>query len=526
MSIADILSLHKAGQLQEAKNGYLALLKTNPNDVSALHYLGLLYAEEGDLNAAQAQLEKALTFHPQDFSLQLHLANIYKGKGLFNEAIQLLINVIKSEPHMAAAYNNLGTLYFAQSKWQAALEAYQTAIQKQPDYLDAYYNLALTLTKLQRIPEAITVYQSLIDLAPKHPGARFQWGCLLMQQQEYQAAIEQFIQIEEEYPFHYETQTNLATCYLKLGGINQAKTHYLKALNMHPADIQILFNLGVISVQQGQINQAIEYYLRALNEDANQFEVHNNLGVAYLAVKDRQKALQHFQEALRIQPNNEAMQHLKNVLSLDKHITFSPPEYIQHLFDSYADHYDAHMKQTLKYQVPQSMYQLINQQKEFKNRLLDILDLGCGTGLCGELFKPLAHSLMGVDLSANMLAVANQKHIYNQLIQADNLAFLKQQRAAFDLIIAGDVLVYVGDLHELLIAVFEALREEGYFVFNVEKGETETFEMTVSGRFAHGKNYIEEVIKRIGFKKVASQSIHLRWQEDKAVEGYLYLLQR
>ena len=38
-----------------------------------------------------------------------------------------------------------------------------------------------------------------------------------------------------------------------------------------------------------------------------------------------------------------------------------------------------------------------------------ILDLGCGTGLCGPLFKPMASTLIGIDLSEKMIAQAAQK---------------------------------------------------------------------------------------------------------------------
>ena len=50
---------------------------------------------------------------------------------------------------------------------------------------------------------------------------------------------------------------------------------------------------------------------------------------------------------------------------------------------------------------------------------LDVLDAGCGTGLCGVLVAPFARRLVGVDLSDGMLAHAGDKNIYHALIRAE-----------------------------------------------------------------------------------------------------------
>ena len=142
---------------------------------------------------------------------------------------------------------------------------------------------------------------------------------------------------------------------------------------MKPEDVQVLFNLGVIAMQSGGISEAIEFYTRALNLDTDHFEAHNNLGVAFLSVKNREKALQHFREALRIQPDNKALHHTINILTRDKKLLSSPPEYIRSLFNSYADHYDVHITQTLKYDVPQQLFAAVNHHADVKNAHWDIL---------------------------------------------------------------------------------------------------------------------------------------------------------
>lgn len=526
LTLDDVQEIHRAGRLEDAKHGYLEILKANPNDVSALHLLGILYAEEGNLEEAQAYLEQAITLKAKDPVISLHLANILKAKGLFHQASQVLLTILREHPNFAAAYNNLGTVYYAQAKLKEACEAYQKAIDLQPNYVDAYYNLALALGKLNRIQEAINAYQALIELSPAHPGGRFQLGCLLMQQQKYEAAAKQFAAIESEHPYHFETQTNLATCYLKLGKLADAKVHYLRAYEMAPADIQVLFNLGVISMQLGQLNEAIDFYLRTVKVNPNHFDAQNNLAFAYLTLKRNEDALQHFREALRIKPHDEAIRHTIRILTQEKNITTSPPEYVRSLFDSYADHFDAHLTKVLHYQVPQRLYQAVADTLGKGAKRWDILDLGCGTGLCGELFKDMANTLTGVDLSTKMLEIAATKNIYDELIAADIVPFLEAKKAAYDLILAGDVLVYFGDLAALFPVAFNALRPQGFFVFNTEIGNEDEYAMLPSGRFAHSKAYLDKLIQANHFNMVSYEVIPMRTQDQTLIHGHLYILQK
>ena len=105
----------------------------------------------------------------------------------------------------------------------------------------------------------------------------------------------------------------------------------------------------------------------------------------------------------------------------------------------------------------------------FMNRSLAVLDLGCGTGRVGAWLRDYSHSLTGVDLSPPMLAVARRKGLYDKLYYEDIHDFLQrkalevqQQRnlsggkdsssvslGAFDLIVAADVLPYIGEVDDL-----------------------------------------------------------------------------
>lgn len=526
LTLKDIKALHQSGDFAAAKAGYIAYLNEHPHDVDALHLLGLLCAESGDLDAALEHLRSAMSLAFHDVGVKLHMANILKAKGELDEAVSLLEGIISEDPKCAPAFNNLGTIYFAQEAYSDAIKAYQAAIDARADYADAYYNLGLAYSKLSMNDEAMAAYEALIDLQPTHPGAHFQLGCIYMSREQMEDAMRKFHAIIQAFPHHFESYANLAACYLRQGKLSEAGDYYRQALEIVPEDKEVLFNLGVIAARQGYTSDAIDFYQKAVKVSPDYLDAHNNLAAAFLMRRDHEKALHHFQEALRLQPDNEALRHTVRIMKQDKTLKTSAPAYIQSLFDSYADYYEAHLKQHLQYQVPEKLFGMVQHYLDLQKDSLDILDLGCGTGLCGELFKPYARKMTGVDLSENMLAVAKQKHIYDDLVTEDASAYLKGRDQQFNLILAGDVLVYFGELDGLLRHVAQSLKPGGYFAFNVEISEDEDYSLTSSGRFAHKKSYLNQLAQQFRLHQTHVEAIELRRQRDEAVPGFLCLWQK
>lgn len=525
-NLDDIKLLHHTGKLAEARRAYLSLLQDNPEDMEVLHLLGLLCAEEGQFDESRAYLNKALAIAPQHAAMRLHLANILKVAGKYDDAVRELQKVIADDPDCSPAFNNLGTVYFARKEYALAMQAYQAALDVRPDYVDAYYNLGLASAKLGRDDEALTAYRALIAIAPEHTGAHFQVGCLLMKRRQIKEAIAEFESILQAHPHHFETLSNLAVCYLQAGHFDQAAATYIRALDVAPDDRDTLFNLAVIHMQQGYAKEAANYYLRAVKAHPDFYDAHHNLGTYFLMARDRENALLHFCEAVRIKPDDEASKHLIRVLMQDPQLKSSAPAYIQSLFNSYADYYDAHMRTHLNYKVPEEIFAAVKTAGVLSATKLDIVDIGCGTGLCGELFKPYAQSLIGVDLSEKMLEAAAQKNIYDQLVPANIVSWLTSQKEKFDLAVAGDVLVYFGEMEDLIAAVKTALKPGGYFAFNVETTNKQHYALTSSGRFAHHLSYLERLAKESGFAMISATNVALRREASGQISGCVCVWQR
>jgi predicted TPR repeat methyltransferase len=208
-----------------------------------------------------------------------------------------------------------------------------------------------------------------------------------------------------------------------------------------------------------------------------------------------------------------------------------PKHYVSRLFDGYADTFDEHLVKKLDYRAPQEVHGAVMRHVGPAGRgpvpPLDILDGGCGTGLAGVLFRPVARRLAGVDLSEKMVAQAEKRGLYDELAVGDLAEYLRGATGGFDVAVAVDVLVYIGDLAEVFAGAARALRPGGLFSFSVEtREEVETFLLLSSHRYAHGVRYVRELAGAHGFSELELTEVILRSEGGAPVWGHVVVLQR
>jgi predicted TPR repeat methyltransferase len=183
------------------------------------------------------------------------------------------------------------------------------------------------------------------------------------------------------------------------------------------------------------------------------------------------------------------------------------------------------MRDSLSYQAPERLQELIRAEMGDAAGL-EILDIGCGTGLAGVGLKERAARLVGIDLSPEMIEVARERGIYDQLEVAEITEWLEQSTAEFDLIVCCDCLVYFGDLQPVAAGAARRLKPGGCLAFTTERGEKYPFHLTDSGRYTHHADTIREVAAKAGLVVGRLEEGFLRTERGVEVTGLLVLLRK
>jgi len=306
----------------------------------------------------------------------------------------------------------------------------------------------------------------------------------------------------------------------------KAEIFYRDSLSINKQQATIHFNLGVIYQNLNKVNEAINEYTAATEIDSKYARAYANLGYLYNENGDKDKCRDACLAAQELDPENPQIKHMVAALGIEEAPEIADKEYIKNLYDGYANSYDSHLSVTLKSQTPQLVYDKTIEYAGNNNTHKKILDLGCGTGICGELFKPHADTLIGIDLSEKMIKQAQKKNIYTSLHISDIIEHLNNNEIEFDYIVSSDVLIYIGNLLELFKAAKKSLKENGLFTFSVEStlDTSDDYILGSTGRYQHNHQYISGIAEQCGFSILSSNEAPLRQQNNKDVIGRIYAL--
>lgn len=260
----------------------------------------------------------------------------------------------------------------------------------------------------------------------------------------------------------------------------------------------------------------------ALQPDPAQWRARGNL--AHILGR-RDDAKYSYEQYLQLKPDNAEIRHLLSALRDQAPPQRAPDECIQQLYSRFSDFYEHNMCEQLQYQAPERISEILDEVLGQTNAL-DILELGCGTGLAAKYLKPFARYLHGIDLSPEMIVQARTTQLYDELAVAEITAFLSQQTALYDLILACDTMIYFGDLAQVAQPSAVLLRPGGHLIFTVEKGEQAPFKLMDSGRYTHTEQHVRSVAAAAQLEVVAMREGFLRKEYGEPVIGLIVALRR
>ena len=413
--------------------------------------------------------------------------NLHKA-GELGKAEEIYRSVLRAMPQNAIALHFLGVACFQQGRREEGIEHVQRALTSDPSYVDAWSNLGNLYKESERAEDAEAAYRRALAVNDSHAEA---WN-------------------------------NLGIVLRARGQASEAVTALQRAVQCSPKFADAYFNLGNALRDCSLIGPAIEAYRDARAYNPAHTRAHNRLGMTLYTIGAHEEAAKVFSEWLAAEPGNPVAAHMFAACSGENVPARASDAYIRTTFDGFASSFDDILLHQLEYRAPQLLLDVLAPGLGQGGALIDVLDAGCGTGLCGPLLKPYARSLIGVDLSNGMLAKARARKTYDLLHQLEITDFLGAHPLAFDVIVAADMLCYFGDLHELLLKARMALRPGGSVAFTVERSDdVQTYRIQPHGRYSHSGQYVERVLDEVGFAAAHVVSATLRRERGTDVEGWV-----
>jgi predicted TPR repeat methyltransferase len=394
-------------------------------------------------------------------AIELHRA------GKLADAEAIYTEILAAEPDRADALQFLGVLRYRQgaSAEAAALLGRALTI-LEGNTASAYNNLGNVLVEMRRVEEAVAFYQRALALRPEDP----------------------------------DPNGNLSIALRMLDRLDEAEAAIEKAIVFGPANPIFRYSLGLLRLQQHQPEAAIAALQAALQLNPD-FAVARPalLRAMRRAGSPLEAALEVINEWLAREPENPFALHMRAAYSGREIPARAPDTYVRALFGPFAESFDSHLA-GLDYRAPQLLLSAISGFIGEPKATLDVLDAGCGTGLCGPLLRPFAKSLIGVGLVETMLAKARERGVYDELVAGELTQFLAARHAAYDLILSADALVYFGDLAEAARAAGGALRAGGILAFTLERRDDDEpdYRLEEHGRYSHTANYVRRIAAEAG----------------------------
>jgi predicted TPR repeat methyltransferase len=376
--------------------------------------------------------------------------------------------------------------------------------QIEPDHPDVLHFSGVVAHQRGRTDEGIAMLQRSLELAPDQPDCYSNLGIIYAATHRVEAAIGAYEKAIELNPRHANAYNNLGILRRATGKPVESEAAYRQALAINPEFVDAYHNLGVLLASRGRTQEAVICYCKVTTLMPRHPESRRMLGLAYCVLGQRDKAIALYEEWLKEEPDNPVLPQLLAGCTGRDVPARASDRCVQQIFDSFAASFESKLAH-LQYRAPSLVHAVLEDAGLPPEGSLDILDAGCGTGLCGPLVAPWARRLVGVDLSAGMLEQAKAKDVYGELVQEELTAFLDKQDAAFDIILSADTLCYFGDLTAVSAAARKALRPGGLFIFTLEQlideeSPERNYRLEPHGRYLHAQQYADRVLHDCGFR--------------------------
>ena len=303
------IELHAKNELSLAKPLYKEILSLEPNQFDALHYLGVIYYQQGDFHEALALIERAVEIFPNHSVSQSNLGNVYQSLARLGDARQAYTHSIELNPQFSDAYFNLGVVSDSLDLPHCALDSYNRCLVLNPNFAPAYNNRALTLRQLGALGKAAIEfewvsrdYELATQLNPNFAQAFFNWGVALHEHKDLEQALIKYntaIRLDPHFAMVYNNRGNLLQ---EMGDYEAALQSLTKALELNPQFVEAQYNRGALHQGLENFELARADYDAVLSKAPTLVQAVFNRGSVFEQLKCFELAQADFSRSIELSP--------------------------------------------------------------------------------------------------------------------------------------------------------------------------------------------------------------------------------
>lgn len=278
------VQLHKADRIREAESLYWDVLDRDPDNVRALHHLGVIARREGQPERAVELMERSREKAPRDVALCNNLSRAYLDAGQSENAVAIMREAVAIAPDKSNLWNQLSLALRQRRELGEALEASRRAVESAPDDMNVRLGLGSVYHAMGRFEDARAVYQEVVDRAPQMPQAH----------------------------------QNMGTLYKMLGETEEARRSYRRALQINPRMTgawRAVCDLRKLKPGDPEITEMERLYASTDLTDDERMQLFFALGKAYEDTRQDDRAFWCFQHGNKIKSRQigfKLQEHLKD----------------------------------------------------------------------------------------------------------------------------------------------------------------------------------------------------------------------
>jgi tetratricopeptide (TPR) repeat protein len=255
-----------AGDLAQAAECYRAAMALTPRDPAPHVNLGYVLLERGDVAAAEASLQEAVSLGG-GADAHYMLGQAFAAQARWHAAKQSLQEAVAARPDFGFAWRELGRACEQLGDPAAALDAYQRAARHSPELVDAIGACARLNFDLGRHELAVALARRWGAAAPQEWSAPFIEGQALhalKQHADALAALDRAAAIAMGNPVVAFARGNVL---FAVARFEEADRAYADALTAEPGWIEAQVNRGVVLDRLGRHAEALSYFEQVLAQD-------------------------------------------------------------------------------------------------------------------------------------------------------------------------------------------------------------------------------------------------------------------